>query len=71
MIRLLLHSPAKSVTLEVMKFDKEANEVTVLCWQSGHVYKMPYDPPAWERAGWVRQKVDDLMDDVHDARLPV
>lgn len=62
-VRFLLHSPAKHVTLEIMDFLKETNEVLVLSWSSGHIYKMPYDKEAWAKAGWQREKIED---DGHD-----
>lgn len=70
MIRYLLHSPAKTMTLEIVAVDKETNEVTTICLQSGHVYKMPFDPADWKEKGWVREKVDDCTpEDLPDNRL--
>lgn len=57
--RLLLHSPGKGVTLEIMEHLSETIEVLVLSYQTGHIYKMPFDPPAWKAAGWIKEKIED------------
>lgn len=68
--RLVLHSPAKSITLEIMDHDAETNEVTVLCWLSGRIYTIPYDPAGWKEKGWTRQKIEDNYgEDIVDIRL--
>ena len=73
-VRLLLHSPAKAMTLEIVDaFEKEGcTHVKALCLHSGHVYEMPHDMAAWKAAGWVPEKVilpNEL--DTPDIRFPV
>lgn len=67
--RLFLHSPARAVTLEILSFDKETNQVEVLSLETGQHYRMPYEPAEWKAKGWVRDKVEQPgMEDEEDRR---